>query len=123
MIYNSRLAQELGLWGESKNKGEEIHAAVFRAYFVDGRNIAQIPQLVELASSVGLPGDEAARILETRAFKEAVDADWDLSREEGITAVPTFMMNQDRLVGAQSYEALQMLVEANGVRRRSGEMR
>ena len=38
--YNSRLAQELGLWAESKNKGDEFHAAAFRAYFVDGKNIA-----------------------------------------------------------------------------------
>ena len=53
-IYNSRLAQELGLWSESRNRGCEFHAAAFKAYFVEGRNIAEIPVLVELASSVGL---------------------------------------------------------------------
>ena len=42
-IYNSRLAQELGLWSESNNRGDEFHAAVFKAYFVDGKNIASIP--------------------------------------------------------------------------------
>ena len=62
-IYNSRLAQELGLWSESKNKGDEFHAAVFKAYFMDRKNIASIPVLVELAASVGLPADEAAGIL------------------------------------------------------------
>jgi predicted DsbA family dithiol-disulfide isomerase len=117
-IYNSRLAQELGLWGESKNRGDEFHRAVFKAYFVDGKNIAQIPLLVELASSAGLPGDEAAEVLASRAFKEAVDADWALSKEKSITAVPTFVMNQDRLVGAQPYKALEGLMEANGVAKR-----
>ena len=39
--YNSRLAQELGLWAESKNKGDEFHAAVSKAYFVEGKNIAK----------------------------------------------------------------------------------
>jgi predicted DsbA family dithiol-disulfide isomerase len=34
--YNSRLAQELGKWAETKGKGDEYHDAVFRAYFVDG---------------------------------------------------------------------------------------
>jgi len=43
MIYNSRLAQELALWSESKNRGDEFHAAVFKAYFVDSKNIAEIP--------------------------------------------------------------------------------
>jgi predicted DsbA family dithiol-disulfide isomerase len=118
-IYNSRLAQELGLWSESKNSGDEFHAAVFKAYFVDGKNIASIPILVELASSVELPGDEAAEILTTRAFRAAVDADWALSKEKSITAVPTFLVNRDRVVGAQPYEALEGLMEANGVRKRT----
>ena len=33
--YNSRLAQELGLWAESKDKGDVFHTAAFRAYFAD----------------------------------------------------------------------------------------
>jgi predicted DsbA family dithiol-disulfide isomerase len=118
-IYNSRLAQELGLWSESKNKGDEFHAAVFKAYFVDGENIAAIPVLVELASSVQLPAEEAAEILATRAFKMAVDADWALSRERSITAVPTLVLNQDRVVGAQPYGVLEQLLEVNGVKRRA----
>jgi len=117
-IYNSRLAQELSLWSESKNKGDEFHAAVFGAYFVDGKNIANAALLVELASSVGLPGDEAAEILATRAFKAAVDADWALSKAKSIRAVPTFIMDHVRLVGAQSYEALEELMEANGIKKR-----
>ena len=117
-IYNSRLAQELGLWSETKNRGDEFHAAVFKAYFVDSKNIAGIPVLVELASSVELPADEAAEILATRAFKAAVDADWALSKEKSITAVPTLVMNQDRLVGAQPYKDLEVLMEANGVKKR-----
>ena len=122
-IYNSRLAQELGLWSESKNKGDEFHAAVFKAYFMDRKNIASIPVLVELAASVGLPADEAAGILATGAFKAAVDADWALSREKSITAVPTLVLNQDRVVGAQPYEALEGLMEANGVQRRASHGR
>ncbi len=117
-IYNSRLAQEMGFWAETKDRGDEFHAAVFRAYFVDGKNIAKIPLLVELASSLELPADEAAEILATRAFKAAVDADWVLSREKYIAAVPTFVMNQDRLVGAQPYAALEGLMAANGLEKK-----
>ena len=116
--YNSRLSQELGLWAESKNKGDAFHKAAFEAYFVDGKNIAKIPVLVDIAASVDLPGKEAEKILETRAFKKAVDNDWNLSREKGITAVPTFVMNQDKLVGAQPYEILERLLQANGVKKK-----
>ena len=39
MTFNSRLAQELGAWADTQPGGEAIHDALFRAYFVDGRNI------------------------------------------------------------------------------------
>ena len=117
--YNSRLSQELGLWAESKNKGDVFHAAVFRAYFVDGMNIAKIQLLADLAASVGLSREEAEAVLVTRAFKAAVDADWNLSREKAITAVPTFLINKDKYVGAQPYELLVKLMKANGVKKRN----
>jgi predicted DsbA family dithiol-disulfide isomerase len=117
-IYNSRLAQELGLWADSKNMGDALHLEIFKAYFVDGKNIAKISILADLALSVGLSGDEAREILETRAFKSAVDADWTLSQELQITAVPTLVMDQQRVIGAQPYEALEMLLRSNGIKRR-----
>ena len=116
--YNSRLAQELGLWAESKDRGDAFHMAAFKAYFVDGKNLAQKEVLVDLALAVGLSGDEAAEVLSGRTFKAAVDADWVLSREKGVTAVPTFIVNQDRLVGAQPYEMIEKMVIANGVKKR-----
>jgi predicted DsbA family dithiol-disulfide isomerase len=115
--YNSRLAQELGSWAESKNRGDAFHMAAFKAYFVDGKNIAKIPVLLELAASVGLPREEAETVLSTRAFKDPVDEDWAISKARGITAVPTFAINQDTLVGAQPYETLKAFMAANGVRR------
>jgi predicted DsbA family dithiol-disulfide isomerase len=114
-IYNSRLAQEMGLWSETKKSGDEFHTAVFKAYFVDGKNIGKVSILAELAASVGLPTDEASEILAKRSFKAAVDEDWALSKEMSITAVPTFVMNHERLVGAQPYEALEKLLAQSGV--------
>ena len=115
--YNSRLAQELGIWAESKNRGDAFHIAAFRAYFVDGKNIAKIPVLLALAASVGLPREEAETVLLTRAFKDPVDEDWAISKTRGITAVPTFVINQDKLVGAQPYEKLEKFMAANGVKK------
>jgi predicted DsbA family dithiol-disulfide isomerase len=114
-IYNTRLAQELALWAESRGRAEPFHMAVFKAYFVDGKNIGNIPILVELAASADLPADEAEKVLVTGSFKAAVDGDWAISRALRITAVPTFIMRQDRLVGAQPYEALQNLMNLNGI--------
>ncbi len=108
--YNSRLSQELGKWADTQPGGEAFHDAMFRAYFVEARDISQPAVLLEIAQSVGLPIDAAREVLEKRTYKAAVDADWKLSREYGITGVPTFVVGRRGVVGAQPYEALEQLV-------------
>ncbi len=56
--YNSRLAQELGKWADTRGV-DAIHDALYRAYFVENRNIADIEELVRLAEDTGLPPAEA----------------------------------------------------------------
>jgi predicted DsbA family dithiol-disulfide isomerase len=111
MTYNSRLAQELGKWADTQPGGEAFHDAMFRAYFVEARDISRPEVLVEIAEQVGLPRDAAAEVLEKRTFKAAVDADWKLSREYGITGVPTFVAGHRGVVGAQPYEVIERLVK------------
>ena len=116
--YNSRLAQELGKWAETKGKGDEYHDAVFRAYFVDGKNIAKTDVLMGLVKVMGLPENEAREALQMRDFKASVDSDWALVDELGITSVPTFALNHQTLVGAEPYEVLEQFLLGNGVKRR-----
>jgi len=111
MTYNSRLAQELGAWADTEPGGEAIHDALFRAYFVDARNIGDPEVLLEIAASVGLPAERAREVLEQRTHRAAVDADWEKSRQYGVTGVPTFVAGQHGVVGAQPYEMLEKLVE------------
>jgi predicted DsbA family dithiol-disulfide isomerase len=111
MTYNSRLAQELGKWADTQPGGEAIHDALFRAYFVEARDISQSSVLLDIAQQVGLSVDDAREVLEKRTFRDAVDADWKLSREYGITGVPTFVAGRYGVVGAQPYEALEQLVQ------------
>lgn len=120
MTFNSRLAQELGKWAEEKGKGDEFHDAVFRTYFADGKNVAKKEVLLELCKKVGLPVKEATEVLESRAFKEAVDEDWKLSMRKRITAVPTFVINHQAVVGAQPYEVLEAFLVQNGVKKTNG---
>ena len=119
MTFNSRLAQELAKWVETQPGGDAIHDALFRAYFVDGMNIARIETLVGVAEQVDLSRDEAREVLESRRFKDAVDADWQRSRDLGVTGVPTFVAGDRIIVGAQPYEELEALVTSAGAVRRS----
>jgi predicted DsbA family dithiol-disulfide isomerase len=110
MTYNSRLAQELGKWADTQPGGEALHDALFRAYFVEARDISEPAVLLDIAERVGLPVDDAREVLDKRTFKAAVDADWNLSRQYGITGVPTFVVGRHGVVGAQPYEVLEDLV-------------
>src|SRR5205085_1743821 len=116
--YNSRLAQELGKWADTQPGGAALHDALYKAYFVDARNIGDPELLVELAASVGLPADEARAVLADRRFKDAIDADWAKSAQYGVTGVPTFVAGGYGVVGAQPYEVLEQLVERVGAPRR-----
>ena len=115
---NSRLAQELGKWADTQPGGEAIHDKLYRAYFVDAKNIGDIDVLVAIAVSVGLPAEEARAVLTERRFKDEVDADWSKSHAYGVTGVPTFVAQRHGVVGAQPYEVLEQLVERAGAPRR-----
>jgi predicted DsbA family dithiol-disulfide isomerase len=118
--YNSRLAQELGKWAETKGKGNEFHDAVFRAYFADGKNIAETGVLAGLAKAMGLPEKEAREVLKMRTFQKAVDSDWELVHQLGISSVPTLVVDKETMVGAQTYEVLEQFLLEKGVKRSSG---
>jgi len=110
MTYNSRLAQELGAWADTQPDGDAIHNALFRAYFVDARDLSDPDTLVAIAVSVGLAEADARAVLEQRSFKAVIDDDWARSRQIGVTGVPTFVVGNNGVVGAQPYETLVALV-------------
>lgn len=109
--YNSRLAQELGKWADTQEGGAAIHDKLYRAYFVDNVNIADVDELVKIAASIGLDAAAARDVIENRRFRDKVDEDWQRSRAIGVTAVPTFYANDLVVVGCQPYETLEKFVK------------
>lgn len=118
MTFNSRLAQELAKWAEEHGKGDLFHDAVFRAYFAEGKNIAQKDVLIEIVQQAGLSDQEALRVIKNRSYRQAVDEDWSRSARAGITAVPTFRVDGRTLTGAQPYEALEKMLVDSQVKKR-----
>ena len=118
MTYNSRLAQELGKWADANGQSDEMHLALFQAYFVDNTNLANVEALMQIAEGVGLSKSEAERVLAGRTYRLEVDADWARARQLGVTAVPTFVMNGQGLVGAQGYDELEAFAMSAGATRR-----
>jgi len=104
--FNTRSAQELGLWAEEQGKGDAFHRAAFKAYMVEEQNLASREVLLNLAESVGLSTAEADAVLKNRTYQEHVDSEWNLARKYKIHAVPTLVFEGRKLVGAQPYDKI-----------------
>ena len=116
MTFNSRLAQELGAF--ASDRLPEIHQALFRAYFVEGKNLARTEVLIEAGLRVGLRREEMNEVLDGRRMEGLVDADWRRCHEKGVTGVPTFRVGDAMAVGALPYEQLEaFLLRAGAVKR------
>ena len=92
--------------------------ALYKAYFVNSNNIGDVDVLLEIAGAAGLSVEEAKSVVENRTFEEAVDADWDKSRQYGVTGVPTYVAGGYGVVGAQPYEVLEKLMQEVGAHKR-----
>lgn len=111
--YNSRLAQELA------KAFDAVRDPLYRAYFEEAKNIGDVEILVGIAKSAGVPEPDARRVLAERSFKQAVDADWEKARRNGITGVPSFVAGNQKLTGAHPYEELERLMIAAGAKPRT----
>lgn len=120
--YNSRLAQELAAWAVDAHDEHRIHDALFRAYFVEGMNIAKIENLIRIAASINLPEHEAAKVLEKRSYQSRIDEDWKRSQNKEITGVPAFVMSDSCVVGAQPYEILKKMVSYYNIESRTSNV-
>jgi len=115
--YNSRLAQEVGVWAETMQKNTSIHDNFFEAYFVKGLNIGLEEVILDVVSNSGLDINEARSVIKDRTFKKNIDEDWKKSNEYGVTGVPTFVYSGQSLVGAQPYENLEQFLNHFGVKK------
>ncbi|WP_081829858.1 DsbA family oxidoreductase [Paraoerskovia marina] len=89
----------------SKGVQLEMKERLLSAYFVEGRHVGKVDELVALAADVGLDADETREVLEAGTYADAVQADIAQARAYGIQGVPFFVFDGKYGVsGAQSPE-------------------
>ncbi len=106
---NTRLAHRL-IW----LAGHEAHGAtsqdimkerLLKAYFTDGLDIGDPDVLADCAADVGFDRDEIIDFLRSGRGTAEVEAELNLAADNGITAVPTYVVNgQWAIPGAQDPE-------------------
>jgi predicted DsbA family dithiol-disulfide isomerase len=109
----------IGLAGRA-GKQDAVVEALFRAYFLEGKDIGDSDVLAGIAATAGLAGKVVRDYLAGRDDVERVESEDAMARKMGIQGVPCFIFNRKYAIsGAQEpaafLEALEMLKrEASG---------
>ena len=102
---NTRDAHRLIRHAAAEERADAMVEALFRAYFIDGRDIGDPGVLAAIAGETGLDAGEAGRWLASPAEREEVIAEDRGARRLGINAVPCFVFERQYAVsGAQDAE-------------------
>lgn len=111
----SRLAHEATEFARQAGRLDDMNRALFEAFFVEGRDLADPAVLVEVGESVGLDRDGLRQALESRRHSGEVLKDQQLARDIGISGVPGLVISVGDqgylLSGAQPYETVQRVIE------------
>lgn len=100
-------AHRLMSWADDFEARDRLEERLFTAYLHEGRVMADPATLVELAADVDLDGDEAAAVLASDRYADAVRHDEQRAASQGIRGVPAFVIDQRFLVtGAQPPDVL-----------------
>lgn len=104
-----RLMHWAGVEGGAQTK---VMSALMRAYWREGRNIANPDVLVQIANEAGLDGEMVRRLLKTDADVEQVVGREVHARERGVSSVPTFIIaDQHAISGAQPASLWQNVID------------
>ena len=103
---NTVKAHELLHFAKSRGRQLEMKERLLEAYFVKGEHVGRIPDLAEIAASIGFDRDEVTRVLESGEFTSAVKQDVAQAQAYGIQGVPFFVIDGKYGVsGAQESQA------------------
>lgn len=101
---NSLSAMRAAVWATRLGAGREFAPAAYRVGFVEGRDIADVGNLVEAAAAVGLPAGELPDAIQDpelkQALKDATQAAWDA----GVRGVPTVRIGSEIHYGDDKLE-------------------
>lgn len=102
IVANSFDAHRLIQFAKTKNLGDAAEERLFKAYFIEGKNMCDTTTLLELAKEIGLNETEARTVITGDAYTKEVNKDIEEASQIGVTGVPFFVFDRKYAVsGAQ----------------------
>lgn len=110
----SRKAHEAAEFAREAGRLDEMNGALFKAFFEDGRDLADIEVLIDIGQSIDLDPHELREALASGRYTQKVLDDEGLARQIGVSGVPALIVSagqQAYLVsGAQPYETIKDVI-------------
>jgi Predicted dithiol-disulfide isomerase involved in polyketide biosynthesis len=102
---NTLDAHRLIHWAGIEGRQTPMVAALYRAYFQEGRDIGNAEVLADVAGQVGMQPEAVTRLLASDADIEEIRSRDQHARDRGVNAVPLFIVgNRHAVEGAQPTE-------------------
>lgn len=112
VVANSFDAHRLIQLAKLNGLGDAAEERLFKAYFMEGKDISDHLTLIILGDEIGLNGKIVKQMLDSDAMADEVRYDQKQARELGINGVPFFLINDHYAVsGAQPSEVFSQSLE------------
>jgi predicted DsbA family dithiol-disulfide isomerase len=110
-LANSMLALQAGEFAAEAGVAEAFEDRVFRAYFTEGLNIGKRDVLLDLGAEIGLDRAALGEALDSGKYAMRIKNHAQAATQRGISGVPTFLIGDWPLVGAQSEDVMRRVLQ------------
>jgi predicted DsbA family dithiol-disulfide isomerase len=111
ILANSMPALQASEFAAEAGAAEAFEDRVFRAYFSEGINIGERDALLDLGAEVGLDRTALGEALDSGKYTMRVKNNAMSATQKGISGVPTLLIGDWPLVGAQSEDVMRRVLQ------------
>ncbi|MGL4767187.1 MAG: 2-hydroxychromene-2-carboxylate isomerase [Formosimonas sp.] len=111
----TRMAARAVMWTESQfgeDKGIAFAQAIFKAYYVEDKNIGDPQVLLDLGQSLGLEPTELSAGMNNSFTKEQIRAETDLATAKGVFGSPFILLDGEPFWGFDRLDQLEAALKA-----------
>ncbi|SUB01136.1 Protein-disulfide isomerase [Pannonibacter phragmitetus] len=104
---NTLDSHRLILWSRADGLQDEVVERLFRAYFIEGRDLSKASTLVDISAEAGMESDLVAQLLETDSDLAKLRSQIEQAGGMGVTGVPFFIIDgRFAIAGAETAETI-----------------
>ncbi len=95
-------------------QSKALTRALYRAFFVEGRDIQQIETVIDVAAKLGIDRDELTTALNDQAVKDKLKNEVQQAIDKGVFGSPYFIVDGEPFFGADRMEQLDKWLATGG---------